>query len=316
LHPGTKSRRDVLGAVVHEDARPPADPLEDISIDTLVRLRQPYEPGQHDRLEAAHEREPAIEKADVLRRIVRQRVQTVPALRKRFEARDGLVEYPGEHPLPLAAIAQDPVRMPREPLRERARLAIERRAAIEACVPFRRADLREKRIDLTGIAGKVIAKQVPRIPVDENAAEIEDDVADARPRHQRAFTAGTPRPPTTAPRCGRLESLSDSPAVPQRRNPRLDRRMRVQEPHQARHMAARDPERLHRLRQPAVVRPMDPPKALERRNHVRAPRKLRAAGVRAELPLTREPRDDHAGEDTEQDLRGDRRDKEAGPVTA
>src|SRR5690606_35907710 len=119
-------------------------------------------------------------------------VQAVASPRERFEARDGIVEHTGEHSLPLPAVAEDPLRVLRKPLGERARLMVERRAAVEASVPLRRADLLEERIDLARVAGEVIAEQIAGIPIDEYAAEIEDDVADRSRPHHQAFTDGPP----------------------------------------------------------------------------------------------------------------------------
>src|SRR5690606_29377523 len=87
---------DVLRAVIDEHARPTADSLLEIAIETLVRLRRPDEPRQHDRVKPAHERKSPIEERDMLRRIVRQRVQPIAARGKRLEALDGVVERAGE----------------------------------------------------------------------------------------------------------------------------------------------------------------------------------------------------------------------------
>ena len=56
--------------------------------------------------------------------------------------------------------------------------------------------------------------------------------------------------------------------------------------------------------------------AFERADHRVASGQLRAARVRTELTLPREPHHDHRGEDAEQDLRDEARDEEAGPRSA
>src|SRR5690606_26946048 len=123
---------------------------------------------------------PHVQEADVLRGIVGERMQPIAPLRKQLEARYGVRELSGKHMLPHRAVARDPARMLRMALGQRARLRIERRAAVEPGVPGGRADAGEEGVDLGGIAAEVITKEVARIPIDEDAAEIEHDVANER----------------------------------------------------------------------------------------------------------------------------------------
>src|SRR5690606_32870043 len=119
-----------------------------------------------------------------LRRIVRQGMEPVSPLGEELEARDRLVERPSEHPLPHRGVARDPARVLGESFRQRTCLRVERRAAVEPRIPLGCAHGREKRVDLGRIAAQVIPEEIPGIPVDEDPAEVEDDVADRLGRHE------------------------------------------------------------------------------------------------------------------------------------
>src|SRR5690606_35204064 len=79
-------------------------------------------------------------------------------------------------------------------------------------------------------------------------------------------------------------------------------------------VAAKDAESLERLGQGG--RMPGPAEPAQRADHAGAARERGAARVRAELAPPREPRDDQARENAEHELRDDRRDEKARPVTA
>ncbi len=90
-----------------------------------------------------------------------------------------LEDMPPEHSFPFIRVGANPRHRFRVPLQETAQRRFESLTGIEASMPFGRADRAQEMLDGRGVLPHVLDEEIAWVPIDQNSAQVEDDVADA-----------------------------------------------------------------------------------------------------------------------------------------
>src|SRR5262249_49366286 len=134
----------------------------------------------HDVVEPGEKIEACAGDAEFLRRPVGERVEPPATSLEIGQHGDRIGDRPGQHLLPAMMVGRDQLAMLRVAGDEQRHRLVPAAAGILLLVPFLRAHRGEEILHCASI-GEELAVEVARVPVDEDAAEIEDDGLDADP---------------------------------------------------------------------------------------------------------------------------------------
>jgi hypothetical protein len=176
-------RRARIGRiVVDEHGVPRLDRVarEQDLVDAAVGLHHPLRARDDDAIEPREEREAAALAGERLGRPIGERVERHPAATQFLRDRQRVVERAGNHLVEAVTPRLDQVPLVRMTRHQRGDRLVEGTAGVLPRIPFAGAHLGQEALHRGLVAGKQLAVEVPRIPVEQDAAQVEHHDAGRR----------------------------------------------------------------------------------------------------------------------------------------
>src|SRR6516164_1998377 len=143
--------------------------------------------GNHHAAEPAQEIEPLERRRKGLGRKIAEQVERRTALAQLSEDVDRAGDRPRHHLVEAGAVGVDQLGLVGMLELEQAGAFSKAAPGVLASVPFMGADIRQKMLHRRLVSGKQLAVEVPRVPIDQHAADIEDHDVSYRLRHLPAL---------------------------------------------------------------------------------------------------------------------------------